>query len=72
MGGRNDFLVDSVGDRGNQKNKGTTPPIQLLGRHVYAWDPHRKKMPEEGERHPINLKGRRGSSRSAFCSLSYE
>jgi hypothetical protein len=26
----------------------------------------------EGERHPINLKERRGSSQSAFCSFSYE
>jgi hypothetical protein len=26
----------------------------------------------EGERHPINSKERRGSIRSAFCSLSYE
>jgi hypothetical protein len=26
----------------------------------------------EGERHPINSKERRGSSQSAFCSLSHE
>jgi hypothetical protein len=44
-------------------------PIQLVGRHVYVWDPHRKKIPAEGERHPINSKERRGFSRSAFCSL---
>jgi hypothetical protein len=47
-------------------------PIQLAGRHVYAWNPHRKKIPAGGERHPINLKKRRGSSQSTFCSLSYE
>jgi hypothetical protein len=37
-----------------------------------VWDPHRKKIPAEGERHPINLKERRGSSWPVFCSLLYE
>jgi hypothetical protein len=32
----------------------------------------RKKIPVEGERHPISSKEGRGSSQSAFCSLSYE
>jgi hypothetical protein len=39
---------------------------------LYAWDPHRKKIALEGERHPIISTERRGSSRSVFCSLSYE
>jgi hypothetical protein len=34
--------------------------IQLVGKHVYICGPYRKKIPVEGERHPINLKKRRG------------
>jgi hypothetical protein len=36
-------------------------PVQLVGKHVYICDPHRKKIPVERERHPITLKERRGS-----------
>jgi hypothetical protein len=39
---------------------------------MYVWDLHRKKIPAEGEKHPINFKERRVSSQRAFCSLSYE
>jgi hypothetical protein len=72
-GERNDFRVNSVGDRGIRKT-GIPTPILLIGRHIHVWDPHRNKIPTEEERHPINSKERRGSTSmlSLFCSLSYE
>jgi hypothetical protein len=42
--------------------------IQLVGRHMYAWDPYRKKIPEEEESLPINSK-ERSDSTSMHCVL---
>jgi hypothetical protein len=58
-----------VFETGGIKKMSVQTPIQLVGKHVYICDPHRKKIPVEGKRYPINSKARRSSIQSAFCSL---
>jgi hypothetical protein len=38
-----------VFETGGIKKMSVQTPIQLVGKHVYICDPHRKKIPVEGE-----------------------
>jgi hypothetical protein len=58
-----------VYETGGIKQTSVQTPTQLVGKHVSICDSHRKKIPVKGKRYSINSKERRGSIRSAFCSL---
>jgi hypothetical protein len=50
-----------VYETGEIKKASVQTPVQLVDRYVYMCNPQRNKISVEEERHPINLKERRGS-----------